>query len=148
MIWLVDLGLVSKQLDWSELLRLGEAYGALRPTAYAARCLETLLGIEIPCDVRETLPRLNKMESGFLDLVKRRRPEAEAFGEPLVAFSIPTWRGRLAYLYEYLFPSLRVLAGEAGPPAAWRVYSHRLGQIFKRGFFHLKGWFGSLLHRA
>ena len=148
MIWLVDLGLVSKQLDWSELLHLAEAYGALRPTAYAARCLETLLGIEIPRDVRETLPRLNKMESRFLDLVKRRRPEMEAFGEPLVAFSIPTWRGRLAYLYEYLFPSFRVLVGEAAHPSAWQVYSHRLGQIFKRSFLHLKGWFGSLLHRA
>jgi len=148
MIWLVDLGLVSKQLDWSELLHLAEAYGALRPTAYAARCLETLLGIEIPSDARKTLPRLNKVESGFLDLVKRRRPEMEAFGEPLVAFSIPTWRGRLAYLYEYLFPSLRVLVGEAAQPSAWQVYSHRLGQIFKRSFLHLKGWFGSLLHRA
>ena len=148
MIWLVDLGLVSKQLDWSELLRVAEAYGALRPTAYAARCLETVMGIEIPGDVRRALPRLNRLEWGFLDLVKRRRPEMEAFGEPLVAFSIPTWRGRLAYLYEYLFPSLRVLVGEAAPPAAWRVYSHRLGQICKRVFFLLKGWFGSLLHRA
>ncbi len=149
MIWLVDLGLVSKQLDWSELVRLAEAYGALRPTAYAARCLETILTMAIPGDVRRALPRLNRLESGFLDLVKRRRPETEAFGEPLVAFSIPTWRGRLAYLCEYLFPSLRVLVGdEAAPPAAWQVYSHRLGQICKRGFFHLKGWFGALLHRA
>jgi hypothetical protein len=148
MIWLVDLGLVSKQLDWSALLHLAEAYGALRPTTYAVRCLEALLGIEIPRDFREALPRLNKMESGFLDLVKKRRPEMEAFGEPLVAFSIPTWRGRLAYLFEYLFPSSRVLVGDANPPSAWHVYSRRLGQIFRRSLLHVKGWFGSLLHRA
>lgn len=148
LIWLVDLGLVSKQLDWSQLLLLAQACGALRPTAYAVGCLEQLMAIEMPSDVQRALPALNKMESGFVDLVRRRRPEMEALGEPLFAFSIPSWRGRLAYLFEFMFPSRLVLAGDVDAPNAWQIYSRRLGQIFKRGAFHLKGWFGSLLHRA
>jgi hypothetical protein len=148
MIWLVDLGLVSRQLDWSKLLHLAESYGALRSAAYATRCLETLMNVEIPDDVRGALPSLNKVESGFIDLVKRRRPEMEALGEPLVAFSIPTWGGRLAYLFEYTFPRRHVLAGDASSRPAWQVYTHRMSEIFKRSYFYVKVWFGSLLRRA
>jgi hypothetical protein len=148
LIWLVDLGLVSQRLDWERLLRFAEAYRAMRSTAYAVTCLDELVATEVPEDVRRALVPLNKVESVFVDLVKRRRIEMEALGEPLVAFSIPTWRGRLAYLFEFMFPRRRVLVSDTDEPDAWRVYSRRFGQIFKRGFFYLKGWFGSLLHRA
>ena len=55
-VWLVDLALVSRRIDWSELLDEAEASGTMRALAYAVRGLESLLGVTIPPGVTDALP--------------------------------------------------------------------------------------------
>ena len=56
LVWLVDLALVSRRIDWSELLDEAEASGTMRALAYAVRGLESLLGVTIPPGVTDALP--------------------------------------------------------------------------------------------
>jgi hypothetical protein len=133
LIWLIDLALVAREQDWEELLALAGETGASRPLTYALSALERCLSFEIPRGVREALPRLNRIEGLFLGLVEDRRSKMQVLGEPILAFSIPSWSGRLAYLIEYLFPKRRTLSHDSSSTPSWLLYPKRLGQIARRG---------------
>ncbi len=134
LIWLVDLALVCRQVCWGELIEQAQRTGTLRPVAYALRSIERLFGTKIPRDVWESLPHLNWIERKFVTAVVGRRA-AEPQGELLVAFSIPSLFGKLAYLLEFVFPRPRVLA-EVFPttPSEW-LYPRREGEILAQGVF-------------
>ena len=136
LIWLVDLVLVSRRLDWEELLLEAEKTGTQRSVAYAVSAMEQLLAVKIPPGVRVSLPRLNRMECSFVDAVVARRA-SEPTGELLVAFSIPTTAGKLGYLYEFTFPRRKVLR-EVFPGGATRLfYLRRLRQVLAWGWNRL-----------
>jgi hypothetical protein len=136
LIWLVDLALISRRLDWEELLLQARNTGTLRSVAYALLAMEKLLGVRIPPAVWVTLPSLNRMERKFMEAVVSRK-ETEPAGELLVAFSIPSLPGKLGYLYEFTFPCRSVL-GEVFPASApgW-FYARRIGQVLGWGWAHL-----------
>jgi hypothetical protein len=138
LIWLVDLALVARQQDWEDLLERAHETGTLRPLTYALSALERCLAWEIPKEVRENLVRLNRTERLFLDLVKARRCEAHVLGEPILAFSIPSWSGRLAYLIEYMIPKRRTLSHDSSSTPSWLLYPRRLGRIVRRGLSYLR----------
>ncbi len=136
LIWLIDLALVSRRLDWEELLLQAEKTRTQRPVAYAVSAMERLLAVKIPPGVWVSLPRLNRMECKFVDAVVARRA-AEATGELLVAFSIPSFLGKLGYLYEFTFPRHNVMR-EVFPGGATRwFYLRRLHQVIAWGWNHL-----------
>jgi len=136
LIWLIDLALVSRRLDWEEVLLEAEKTGTERPVAYAVSAMERLLAVKIPPGVWVSLPRLNRMESRFVDAVVARRA-AEPTGELLVAFSIPSFLGKLGYLYEFTFPRHNVMR-EVFPGGATRwFYLRRLHQVIAWGWNHL-----------
>ena len=132
LIWLVDLALVYRQLSWVELIEEARRTGTLRPVAYALRSIDRLFGTEVPEDVWEALPRLNWIERKFVKAVAGRRA-AEPQGELLVALSIPSLVGKLAYLLEFAFPRPRVLAEVfSTTPSVW-FYPRRAGEILAQG---------------
>ena len=136
LIWLVDLSLVFRRLDWEELLLEAEKTGTLRSVAYAVSAMERLLGVKIRPGVWVSLPHLNRMECKFVDAVVARRA-AEPTGELLVAFSIPSFLGRLGYLFEFAFPRRKVMR-EVFPGGATRwFYLRRLHQVMVWGWNHL-----------
>ena len=128
LIWFLDLALVARQLDWEELLLQAESTGTLRPVAYAATALERLLRVKIPPGVWVSLPTQNRMEKRFMDAVVERR-SSEPAGELMVAFSIPSLMGRLAYLFEFTFPRRKVLSEVFPKSSAGWFYVRRVGQI-------------------
>ena len=140
LIWLVDLALVCRQVSWGELIEQARRTGTLRPVAYALSSIAGLFGTKVPQDVWEALPRLNWIERRFVTAVVGRRA-AEPEGELLVALSIPSLVGKLAYLLEFAFPRPHVLA-EVFPttPAAW-FYPRRAGEILAQGAAQLSGLF-------
>ena len=137
LIWFLDLALVSRQLDWEELLLQAQTTGTLRPVAYAAMGMARLLRVQIPAGVWVTLPSLSRLEAKFMDAVVARRAK-EPSGELLVAFSIPSWIGKLGYLLEFTFPRRKVLS-EAFPTgsASW-FYLRRVGQILALALTYLR----------
>jgi hypothetical protein len=143
LIWLVDLALVTRQLDWDELLEIARETGTMRPLTYALSSLESCLSWDIPSEVRGHLPTLNRIERLFLDRVKNRRNDARLLGEPLLAFSIPSWGGRLAYTLEYLFPNRDTLAHDSSSTPSWLLYPRRLGQALARALAYLRMLLGS-----
>lgn len=138
LIWLVDLGAVAQQQDWEALLEEARRSGAIRPLAYALSALERCWSYEIPRQVRHGLPRLHRIEKLFLDLVEARRSEMRAFGEPLLACSIPSWTGKVAYWMEYLFPGRRTLSHDSFSTPDGLLYPKRIGRILGRGFSYVK----------
>jgi Uncharacterised nucleotidyltransferase len=137
LIWFLDLALVSRQLDWEQLLLLAESTGTLRAVAYAATGLERLLGIKIPPGVWVSLPTQNRMEKRFMDTVVARRA-SEPAGELVVAFSIPSLAGRLGYLFEFTFPRRKVLKEFFPRSSAGWFYVRRIGQIVGLAVSYLK----------
>jgi hypothetical protein len=128
LIWLVDLALVWRYVEWEELLETSAETGTLRPVAYGLEGIHRLLGEKIPEKVWDALPRLNRVERAFMDAVVRRRA-SEPAGELLVAFSIPSLFGRLGYLWEFAFPRPKILA-EVFPTSSSRwFYARRIGQL-------------------
>jgi hypothetical protein len=139
LIWLVDLALVARQQnDWQALLALARETGTMRPLSYALLALDSCLAFEIPEDVRKSMIQPNRIERLFLDLVKARRCEMHYLGEPILAFSIPSWSGRLAYLIEYIFPKRRTLSHDSSSTPSRLLYPRRLGQIVRRGLSYLR----------
>jgi hypothetical protein len=139
LIWLVDLALVARQQnDWQALLALARETWTMRPLSYALLALDRCLAFEIPEPVRKKLIQPNRVERLFLDLVTARRPEMHFLGEPILAFSIPSWSGRLAYLIEYIFPKRRILSHDSSSTRPWLLYPKRLGQIVRRGLSYFR----------
>jgi hypothetical protein len=141
LIWILDLALVARQLDWEELLLQAESTRTLRPVAYAASVLERLLRVKIPPGVWVSLPSLNPAEKRVLDAVVERR-SSEPAGELLVTFSIPSLTGRLGYLLEFTFPRRQVLS-EVFPESSPRwFYLGRMGQILGLAGTYLRSALG------
>lgn len=63
-----------------------------------------------------------------MDAVVERR-SSEPAGELMVAFSIPSLMGRLAYLFEFTFPRRKVLSEVFPKSSAGWFYVRRVGQI-------------------
>ncbi len=132
LVWLVDLALVSRRIDWSELLDEAEASGTMRALAYAVRGLESLLGVTIPPGVTDALPPLHRLERVFVSRVATRT-ETMHLGELAVACSIPTRRGKMGYLFELAFPRRRVLAELYPGTPRWLLFPRRCAQILLHG---------------
>jgi len=132
LIWLVDLGLVSRHLKWEDLVDLAKASGTLRPLAYALFGLENLMGVEAPPEIQASLPQPNRLERMFLSSVVSRRA-METPGEVIVAFSIPGLPGKLSYLSELVFPQRQVLARHYPFTRPWLLYPRRLFRVVTLG---------------
>jgi hypothetical protein len=133
LIWLIDLGLVSRCVTWPQVLDLAKASGALRPVAYGLAVLKAVMRVDVPADVRAGLPRLNKLEKIFVSSVVRRSA-TETFGELLVAFSIRGARGKVSYLSELCFPRRGVLTRHYPSTRGWLLYPHRVFRLVTLGF--------------
>ena len=127
LIWFVDLGLVLKQVRWEELEEGARASGTLRPLAYALFGLRALMGVEAPLEALASLPRPNRVERAFLRAVVDRK-EIETLGELVMAFSIPGFTAKLAYVLEIGFPRREALAEVFPSTPSWLLYPSRLLQ--------------------
>ena len=132
LIWLVDLALVARGVDGDTLLAGAESTGTLRTVTYAVSAMEELFGLELPLGVKRSLPRLHRAERALVAAVIERREQQ--WGELALVFSIPSFRAKLGYLWEYLFPERKVLSETFPSTPSWWVHARRLLQVIRRGF--------------
>lgn len=138
LIWVVDLGLVLRHVEWDELVGRAEAAGAARALAYALLAARTLLRVEIPDDVLARLPRPTRVERAFVGRVVSRKVR-EPLGELVEVFSIPRVGDRLGYLLELGFPRREVLAEVFPACPRWLLPARRALQLVSRGLRALPG---------
>jgi hypothetical protein len=133
LMWLVDLGLIARRVEWPELVDRARAAAALRPLAYGVCLLEALLRVDVAPSIRAALPKLNRIERLFVSSVVRRS-STETFGDLTVAFSIPGTTGKLSYLAELCFPRRAVLGRHYPDTRPWLRHPRRVLRLLTLGF--------------
>lgn len=128
LVWVVDLALVARELDWDHLLDEAEASGTMTAVAYAGLILERLLVVPVPAQARTRFPRLGRLENVFVRRVIERR-DGPGLGELVTIHSIASRRDRLGYLLELAFPRSQVLAETSSGAPGRFLRTRRLAQM-------------------
>lgn len=137
LLWLVDMALLLPTLDAEALTSAASATGCARVLAYTLQAMQGLLGTSIP--PRMSMPRLNVWERRYVKAVIRRESPS-VLGEIVMAFSVPTWGGRLRYLAEVCVPCAEELARLYPTTPAWRRPVTRLVHLLRMAWNEGHRW--------
>ncbi len=124
LIWLLDLALVLPTLNPEEVHLAAEETGTLRPAALAAELVWRTSGHDSPLRLG-----LNRWELASVAQIIERRFPAEA-GELLCLFSVPSWRGKLALLSEFVLLRPEVVRAQYGGTLL-QAYRARIRHILR-----------------
>ena len=151
LIWLYDIALLSNQVStqgqWDEVLQGIKEYGLQRPCYYALSHAKVNLGATIPNELLEAI----RPDMGFVEQrLFQRHMNHEVIpylAERLFARMLPSWKHRLNFWRETIYPKEEVRAQIAGGGCVKCSFIRkRLKQLFKAFFaFIREGW---LLLRA
>jgi len=112
LIWFVDMNeiiLFYKDFDWNILLQKAESYNLIRPLYYSLFYLKKMMNSPIPDFVLKRDLNLKYLEEKTMDLLLKNKMKG-THGEFLLICGIPKFSQKLAYLFEFFFPSSSTLS--------------------------------------